>query len=59
MYVLVFMFDDLLIFFLAIKTFEVSGISKKYTKISGTVGGFVILIIGIILIVKPELLMFG
>lgn len=59
LYVLVFMFDDLLIFFLAIKTFEVSGISKKYTKISGTVGGFVILIIGIILIVKPELLMFG
>lgn len=59
LYVLIFMLDDLLIFFLAIKTFEVSGISKKYTKMSGIVGGFIILLIGIILIVKPELLMFG
>jgi len=59
LYVLIFMLDDLLIFFLAIKTFEVSGISKKYTKISGIMGGMIILIIGIILIVKPELLMFG
>jgi len=59
LYVLIFMLDDLLIFFLAIKTFEISGISKKYTKISGIVGGFIILVIGIILIVKPELLMFG
>lgn len=59
LYVLIFMLDDLLIFFLAIKTFEVSGISKKYTKMSGIVGGFIILIIGVILIIKPELLMFG
>lgn len=59
LYVLIFMLDDLLIFFLAIKTFEVSGISKKYTKMSGIVGGFIILVIGIILIIKPELLMFG
>lgn len=59
LYVLIFMLDDLLIFFLAIKTFEVSGISKKYTKMSGIVGGIIILIIGIILIIKPELLMFG
>lgn len=59
LYVLIFMLDDLIIFFLAIKTFEVSGISKKYTKLSGIVGGIIILIIGIILIIKPELLMFG
>ena len=59
LYVLIFMLDDLLIFFLEIKTFEVSGISKKYTKMSGIVGGFIILIIGVILIIKPELLMFG
>lgn len=59
LYVLIFMIDDLLIFFLAIKTFEISGISKKYTKLSGVVGGVIIFIIGIILIFKPELLMFG
>lgn len=59
LYVLVFMLDDLIIFFIAIKTFEVTGIAKKYTKWSGIVGGIVLVIIGIILIVKPELLMFG
>lgn len=59
LYVLIFMLDDLFIFFVAIKTFEVTGIAKKYTKWSGIIGGFVIFIIGIILILKPELLMFN
>ncbi|MBN1374247.1 hypothetical protein JW962_02855 [Candidatus Dojkabacteria bacterium] len=59
LYVLVFMLDDLIVFFVAIKTFEVTGIAKKYTKWSSLIGGIVILIIGIILIVKPEILMFG
>jgi len=59
LYVLIFMLDDLLIFFIAIKTFEITGISKKYTKVSSIFGGFIIFIIGIILILKPELLMFG
>ncbi|MGI5841065.1 MAG: hypothetical protein ACOX6N_02550 [Patescibacteria group bacterium] len=59
LYTLIFMLDDLLIFFIAVKTFEVSGISSKYSRISGIVGGFLIFIIGIILITKPELLMFN
>lgn len=59
LYVIVFMLDDLIVFFIAIKTFEVTGIAKKYTKWSGLIGGIIIIIIGIILIVKPELLMFG
>lgn len=59
LYVIIFMLDDLLIFFIAVKTFEITGIAKKYTKWSGIIGGIIILIIGIILIFKPELLMFG
>lgn len=59
LYVIIFMLDDLIIFFIAVKTFEVTGIAKKYTKWSSLIGGIIILIIGIILIVKPELLMFG
>jgi len=59
LYVIIFMLDDLLIFFIAIKTFEVTGIQQKYAKWSNLVGGIIILIIGIILILKPELLMFG
>jgi glutaredoxin len=59
LYILIFMLDDLAIFFIAIKTFEVTGITNKYSKFSSIFGGFLILIIGIILIFKPELLMFG
>jgi len=59
MYVFIFMLDDLLIFVIAIKTFEVAGITKKYSKYSNLIGGGVLFIIGLILIFKPELLMFG
>ncbi|MBN1331916.1 hypothetical protein JW978_03460 [Candidatus Dojkabacteria bacterium] len=58
-YTLIFMLDDLIIFFVAIKTFEISGISQKYTRWSSIIGGIVIFVIGVILIVKPDLLMFG
>ena len=53
------MLDDLIVFFIAVRTFEVTGIAKKYTKWSSIIGGIIILALGIILIVKPELLMFG
>jgi thiol-disulfide isomerase/thioredoxin len=59
LYIIIFMIDDLIVFFLAVKTFEVTGIAKKYTKWSSIIGGIIILALGIILIVKPELLMFG
>lgn len=59
LYVLIFMLDDLIVFIIAMKTFEVTGIAKKYTKWSSVIGGVLILIIGIILIFKPEWLMFG
>ncbi len=59
LYILIFMLDDLVIFFMAVKTLEVTGITSKYSKWSSIIGGILILIIGIILIFKPELLMFG
>lgn len=59
LYVIIFMIDDLLVFFIAIKTLEVTGITRKYSKWSSIIGGVLIFIIGIILIFKPELLMFG
>lgn len=59
LYTAFFMLDDLVVFFIAVKTFEVTKITQKYTKWSGIIGGIIIFIIGIILIVKPGLLMFG
>jgi len=59
LYTAIFMFDDLFIFFIAVKTFHAVGITSKYSKYSGIIGGALMLVIGLILILKPELLMFG
>jgi len=59
LYILIFMLDDLLIFAIAMATLKMHGISSKYTRISNLIGGIIMLIIGLALIFKPELLMFG
>ncbi len=59
LYIFIFMLDDLIIFFIAMKTLQMTGISTKYGRISHLIGGIVMLIIGLLMIFKPELLMFG
>ena len=59
LYIFIFMADDLFIFFTAMLTLEMTGISTKYSRASHLIGGVIMVIIGIILIFKPELLMFG
>jgi hypothetical protein len=56
-YVLFFMFDDLLIFTLAVITFKVTGISSRYAKYSNLFGGIIMLALGIILIFFPQILL--
>jgi hypothetical protein len=58
-YILFFMLDDLLIFFIAMFTMKVTGISTKYNKYSHLIGGIIMLIIGILLLVAPGVLMFN
>jgi glutaredoxin len=58
-YVLVFMADDLFIFFVAMKTLHFVGIESKYARYSRLIGGVLMLIIGALLLLKPEYLMFG
>lgn len=58
-YILFFLIDDLLVFFIAMKTSKITAISTKYTKYSHLIGGIIMLIIGILLIIKPEILMFN
>ena len=58
LYVLFFLIDDLIIFFIAMFTMEVSGISTKYNKYSHLFGGIIMLVIGILLLLRPEWLMF-
>ena len=59
LYIIFFLLDDLIIFFIAMKTMEVTGFSTKYSKYSHLVGGILMVLIGILLIFKPEWLMFG
>lgn len=59
LYTLVFMIDDLFVFVVAVKTFEVTGITTKYTKASNLIGGILIFILGLLLIFRPQALMFG
>jgi hypothetical protein len=53
------MLDDLFIFFVAMITLEMTGITTKYARLSRLIGGLIMLIIGLLLVFKPEWLMFG
>lgn len=58
-YIFFFLLDDLIIFIIAMFTTKVTGISTKYNKYSHLIGGMIMLLIGILLILKPEWLMFN
>lgn len=58
-YIFFFLIDDIVIFVISMVTLKVTGLSTKYTKYSHLIGGIIMLIIGLLLIIKPELLMFN
>lgn len=59
LYIIFFLLDDLIVFFVAMKTLKVTAISNKYSKYSHLIGGLIMIIIGLLMIVKPEWLMFN
>lgn len=58
-YVLFFMLDDFIVYFVAMTTMQLTGFSTKYGKLSHLIGGILLVLIGILMIVKPEWLMFN
>lgn len=58
-YILFFLLDDIIVFVIAMKTLEITGISTKYTKYSHLIGGLIMLVIGLLMIFKPNWLMFN
>ena len=56
-YLLFFMLDDLIVFFIAVKTMNIVGISNKFNKYSQLIGGLIMIIIGLLLIFNPGILM--
>jgi hypothetical protein len=59
LYTFVFMLDDIIIFSIAVITLTKFGFTEKYNYWTTLIGGLLILILGILLIFRPELLMFG
>ncbi|MFA6981769.1 MAG: hypothetical protein WC243_01955 [Patescibacteria group bacterium] len=58
-YVLVFMIDDMVVFVIAMVTLKTVGLTGKYSRFSHLIGGILMAIIGVLMILKPEVLMFG
>lgn len=59
LYTFIFMLDDIIIFSVALITLTKFGFTEKYNYWTTLLGGILILILGILLIFKPEFLMFA
>lgn len=57
LYIVFFLIDDIVIFVIAMTTLKVSGITTKYNRLSHLIGGIIMVIIGLLLILKPEWIM--
>lgn len=58
-YIFFFLLDDIIIFVIAMFTTKITAISTKYNKYSHLLGGIIMLVIGLLLIFKPEWIMFN
>lgn len=59
LYVIFFMLDDIIVFTVAMISLELTGFSTKYGKLSKLIGGILLIAIGILMLIKPEWLMFN
>lgn len=59
LYILFFLIDDIAVFLIAMTTLKVTGISTKYNKYSHLVAGIITILIGLLLLIKPSILMFN
>ena len=57
LFTLFYLLDDIIIFILSMITLESKAISNKYTKLTTIISAIIMIIIGILLIFKPEWLM--
>ncbi len=57
-YILFYMIDDLVVFAVALYGAEKLALTTKYSKLSNLIGGILMITIGLLLIFKPDLLLF-
>lgn len=58
-YTLFYMIDDVVVFVIAVSTLTITTVSTKYGKLSSLFGGIIMLLVGVLLIFKPEWIMFN
>lgn len=58
LYIFIYMLDDLVVFSIALISFEIIGLTSKYSRFSNLIGGMILFFLGILLIFKPTLLSF-
>ncbi len=58
-YILFYMLDDFVIFSVVILTLGAKPLPDRYKRISKLISGFILLILGLIMLIKPEILIFG
>ena len=58
-YVIFYLLDDFIVFLIAVFTLKSKGISTKYNKYVNLIGGILMILMGILLIFKPEWIMFN
>jgi glutaredoxin len=59
LYIIIFMADDLIVFFIAMFTLKVTGMQSKYARFAHLTGGILMLVLGVLMIFAPQILMFG
>lgn len=59
LYVLFYMLDDIIVFSVAMITFKLTGLTNKFNKYSHLIGGVIMVILGILMIFKPDWIMFN
>ena len=59
LYMLFFLLDDFVVFVIAMTTLSLTGVSSKYGNLSKLIGGILMLFIGLLLMFKPEWIMFN
>ena len=56
-YIIAYMLDDIIVFSIAMITLKMTGITNKYNKYSHLIGGIIMLVIGLLMLIKPEWIM--
>lgn len=58
-YIFFYMIDDMVVFSISMITLEATGITNKYNKLCTLISAIIMIIMGVLLIIKPEWLMFN